>query len=216
MYKIYMDNNSYSYLQEWAKTIKRYVVNCPAVAPKFQVFCKDEKSYSDIVLYVEKRNYGYKYTMKSSFILAKGKISKSDNSNYDFTNNYKANYEGIKKYNDSLDEPEDYNELINDTIPKLISLFCDAFLLSNAFLMYGNVINDKDIIASSRNSGEDKIIVFRPYNNKLYAVPSRYKKSPEGVFPVRGHFRHYKKSDKLVWIEEYMKGVKAEGDDKIN
>lgn len=83
------------------------------------------------------------------------------------------------------------------------------FLLSNAFLMYGNVINNKEIVAMGRNSGEDKIIVFRPFKGELYAVPTSYHRSPEGIFPVRGHFRQYK-SGKVVWIDSYMKGADKE------
>lgn len=40
----------------------------------------------------------------------------------------------------------------------------------------------------------------------LTALPKGSHASPNGVFPVRGHFRHYK-SGKVVWIESYQKGT---------
>jgi hypothetical protein len=83
--------------------------------------------------------------------------------------------------------------------------------MANAFLMYGNVVNDKEIIAAGRNSGIDKIIVFRPYQGDLYAVPVGHHRSPEGVFEVRGHFRKYK-NGKIIWIDSYLKGTDKEED----
>lgn len=52
----------------------------------------------------------------------------------------------------------------------------------------------------------NKTIVFRPFQNQLYAASVGRHRSPEGVFQVRGHFRRYK-TGKVIWIDGFMKGV---------
>lgn len=72
---------------------------------------------------------------------------------------------------------------------------------------------NKNLIAYGRNLEDDKIIVFRPYKEQLYAIPVGRHRSPDGVFEVRGHFRVYK-SGKVVWIDSYLKGVNKECKDR--
>lgn len=48
--------------------------------------------------------------------------------------------------------------------------------------------------------------ILKNANGWLAAVPVGSRSSPHGAFNVRGHYRHYK-SGKVVWIEEYTKGV---------
>ena len=61
MYKIFIDENSYNYLKEWSEQYKRFVIDCPAVAPKFQIICKIEHLLDEIILYVSVTKYGYKF-----------------------------------------------------------------------------------------------------------------------------------------------------------
>ena len=57
-----------------------------------------------------------------------------------------------------------------------------------------------------RNQKGNKTIVFRPFQNQLYAASVGHHRSPEGVFQVRGHFRRYQ-TGKVIWIDGFMKGV---------
>lgn len=79
----------------------------------------------------------------------------------------------------------------------------------NALLLCGNLVEPAERIVSANSvgySGGDRTFVLRPYKDSCYAVASGCHRSPDGVFPVRGHFRRYK-SGKVVWIEGYFKGV---------
>lgn len=196
MYKVYIDEQSYNHLKEWSEQCKRFVLDCPAVAPKFMIICKSTSLSDEIALYVTVTKYGYKFNLSyMKELVAKGKILRTPNEKNDFQIQFETKEFG------SIDK------VIFSVLPQLIQSYCNAFLMANAFLMYGNVIDDENIIAQSRNSGIDKIIVFRPYKEKLYAVPVGHHRSPEGIFEVRGHFRHYKKSGKIVWIDNYLKGT---------
>ena len=47
--------------------------------------------------------------------------------------------------------------------------------------------------------------VLRRDSKTAVIIPHGKHRSPQGIFNVRGHFRHYK-DGKVVWIEEYSKG----------
>lgn len=209
MYKIFFDESSYNYLKEWSEQYKRFVIDCPAVAPKFQIICKTEHLSDEITLYVSTTKYGYKFNFSlKKKLVAKGKIIRTPNGKHDFDIQFDLSEYAEKEY--LTEEFDGKDKVMNTVLPYFIQLYCNSFLMANAFLMYGNIVDDKDIIAQGRNSGIDKIIVFRPYKETLYAVPVNYHKSPEGVFPVRGHLRHYKKTGKVIWIEGYLKGTDKE------
>lgn len=82
-----------------------------------------------------------------------------------------------------------------------------TYLLINGYLFFGNLVENKTVKTQGKNDGEDKVIVFRKSKGKVYAINVGSHRSPEGVFSVRGHLRHYK-SGKNIWIEEYVKGGK--------
>ncbi len=192
MYKIYIDEKSYNYLREWAESIKRYALDCPPVARKFQIIINDS-NYGELEFYVSATSYGYKFSLKNfNGQLCKGISIRTPDGEHD------------NQLRISVDSrvPKDKHSIIC----QLAQIYMTAFLHANAFLMYGNVIDDKDVVAAGRNSGFDKIIVFRKFKERLYAVPVGHHRSPEGVFEVRGHFRYYKNSGKVVWIDSYLKG----------
>lgn len=197
MFKIFIDEQSYDYLREWSESIKRYAVDCPPVSRKFQIIINNPE-YGELEFYVSATGYGYKYSMKDSAgQVCKGSSIRTPDGEHD--NQLKISIDQrISKEN-------------HPTICRLAQIYMTAFLHANAFLMYGNIIDDKGIVAVGRNSGFDKIIVFRKFKEKLYAVPVGHHRSPEGVFEVRGHFRYYKKTGKVIWIDSYLKGK-----DKIN
>lgn len=207
MYKIFLDKDSYNYLKRWSEEYKRYVLDCPAVANNFQVICRGE-GHQDSLMYVQRKKYGYKYNFKTNNeLIAKGKITRKPNgtNNFNITVDIPDNL--IRQYYYSDLEQNIKDKALNETIPYMVNLYCNAFIMANAFLMYGNVIDEKNIIAVGKNENSNKVIVFRPFQEKLYAVPVGHHRSPEGVFEVRGHFRHYKKTNKIVWIDGYLKGT---------
>lgn len=206
-----MDEQSYNYLREWSEQFKRFVIDCPAVAPKFMIICKSEHLLDEIILYISTAKYGYKFNFKfKKQLIAKGKIIRTPNGENDFDIQFDLSNSAAKEFD--IEEFDGKDKIMDTVLPYFLQLYCNAFLMANAFLMYGNVIDDKDIVAQGRNSDVDKIIVFRPYKDKLYAVPVGHHRSPEGVFEVRGHFRYYKKTGKIVWIDGYLKGLDKEED----
>lgn len=200
MYKIYINDETFGLLTEWSKQYERFVINCPPYTRKFNVICSGLIE-EEANLYLQSTLYGYKFTFRTKdWIYGKGKIVKDDDANIQI----------------SVDVNRALDESLIETLLKVVKVYCDAFLMANAFLMYGNMVEDKEFIASGRNSGIDKVIVFRKYKDKLYAVPVDHRRSPEGVFEVRGHFRHYRKTGKLIWIDSYLKGVEKNTDEVID
>ena len=47
--------------------------------------------------------------------------------------------------------------------------------------------------------------ILKKYTGTIQTSKHTHHKSPEGIFSVRGHYRHYK-DGKTVWIAEYTKG----------
>ncbi len=96
-----------------------------------------------------------------------------------------------------------------DTNKDYIRNFVTIFLTANSYLTYGNLSEDRPVVLLGKNDGEDKVITFRAFQGKTYAVCTRAHRSPEGVFGVRGHFRH-NKNGTVTWIDEYLKGVEKD------
>lgn len=53
---------------------------------------------------------------------------------------------------------------------------------------------------------ENVIYIFRGHGGKISVSPAGSHASPQGVFTVRGHYRHMK-NGKIVWISAYKKGT---------
>lgn len=89
-----------------------------------------------------------------------------------------------------------------------------SYVHTNAFLWYGNFLDrdKREFSAVGKNQKGNKTIVFRPFQNQLYAASVGRHRSPEGVFQVRGHFRRYR-TGKVIWIDGYLKGVDKIDDD---
>ena len=192
MYKLYIDEAAFEYLRGWAESIKRYAVDCPPVASKFQIIIPNAE-LGELNFYVQPKRTGYKFTLVGAGgQLCKGNAQRTPGDEHDLSL--------------SIDISDKVPEAVHAKLLRLCQGYMTAFLHANAFLMYGNVIGEKEIVAAGRNVGADKVIVFRPFKDKLYAVPVGHHRSPEGVFEVRGHFRHYKKTGKIVWIDAYLKG----------
>lgn len=97
----------------------------------------------------------------------------------------------------------------SDELQSFVTLLAQCYLQANAFLIYGNLQEDRVLLVQGKNEGEDKVIVFRLFEGKVYAAQTGTHRSPEGIFSVRGHFRRYK-SGKVVWIDQYLKGLERE------
>lgn len=113
-----------------------------------------------------------------------------------------------------LASPEKWPKKIREKVTKevfdsLAQFVAAGVIYINAYLMYGNAYEDRPVILSGKNDGNKKVIVFRLFEGKAYAVSTTAHKSPSGVFGVRGHFRRYK-DGKVIWIDEYLKGLGKE------
>ena len=200
MNKIYIDEVAYNQLRLWADKNKNIVKTAKPYFNKFAIYFKYKK-IANIVFIAEKTKLGYKYslldeTSSSGKQIAKGNIFVDYIGNNDFNLTVSINNMPEWLHSDIIDD---------------IKRYATALIHANAFLWYGNIADNKELVAQGRNDKHNKVIVFKKFNDSLYAVPTSYHRSPEGVFEVRGHFRHYKESGKVIWIDSYLKGVDKNG-----
>ena len=200
MYKLYIDETAYSQLRLWAEENRNLVKGAKPYFNKAAIYFKYKK-IANIVLIAEKTKVGYKYSLldessPAEKLVAKGNIIPDCTGDNDFNLSVKIN-----------NMPHFMHEAILDDIKR----HATALIHANAFMWYGNITDHKELIAQGKNDKHNKIIVFKEFNDSLYAVPTSYHRSPEGVFEVRGHFRHYEKTGKVIWIDSYLKGVDKNG-----
>lgn len=193
--RIFLDVDSYAALNEWSCQN----VNQVLIDDFFFKRCELIFQESDAVAFVEvKRNKDIRINIKMNKTqVAKLKVIRTP----DGENHYRIDY---NLCNDMLS---------NEQMQPIIQMIANAFFMVNGFLFFGNTLENREIKAVGRNDGEDKVIVFRKYKEQFYAIPVRAHKSPEGVFSVRGHIRHYK-NGKNIWINSYFKGVDKENEQK--
>ena len=197
MGKIYVDEQSWELLLTWAENNKWRVLNALPFYKNTTLYLKEYPEYD---AHFQAKKYGYKFRIredKRQFVV--GKIIIDENSE----NDVYIHFDLCEEVNERLDKK------MWEILSLKIQVFTNMFLAANAFLWYGNLSDNKNLIAYGRNLEDDKIIVFRPYKEQLYAIPVGHHRSPDGVFEVRGHFRVYK-SGKVVWIDSYLKGVNKE------
>lgn len=197
MYKIYVDEIAYNQLRLWAEENRSLVKSAKPYFNKAAIYFKDKK-IANIVLIAEKAKVGYKYSLldeasPAGKLVAKGHILPDYTGRNDFNLSVSINHMPHFLHNDILDD---------------IKRHATALIHANAFMWGGNITDHKELVAQGKNDKHNKIVVFKKFNDSLYAVPTSYHRSPEGVFEVRGHFRHYKESGKVIWIDGYLKGVK--------
>ena len=101
-------------------------------------------------------------------------------------------------------------DLDTDDIEYTIRVVADSYISANALLLYGNLVDGTSTTVRAKSDENDKHYFIKEYDNKLYAISSHTHRSPEGVFSVRGYFRKYKKSGKVIWIDEYLKGTEKD------
>lgn len=192
-YRYILDEEGYSYLQEWTDANMDRTIYCPMFGKKAEIILKDY----DMTFYVEeKRNGDCKYRITDSDgTLAKGVITRDSSYDHDFM----LEVDLAEKIRIMPDD-------VHETFMKFVRLYAGAFKMINCFMFYGNLTANKEFTAAGRNDGQIKIITLRKFKDTIYAVPVGSHRSPEGVFSVRGHFRHYQ-DGKVIWIDEYLKGV---------
>lgn len=190
MNTIYIEESAYSYLREWADKDR---LKCSLAEP---FFCKCEirkKDNPECVLYVESKGLQRKFSLKIyKKLFAKGEFFPTPEGTNDFQLHYKLAKETTTRQEQL------------DVMMTLIT----SYIHTNAFLWYGNFLDrdKREFSAVGKNQKGNKTIVFRPFQNQLYAASVGHHRSPEGVFQVRGHFRRYK-TGKVIWIDGFMKGV---------
>lgn len=193
--RVFLDVDSYNTLDEWASQNVNYVL----IDDYFFKKCEIIFQQSEVVAYVEVKRYNQiRINIKMAKVqVAKLWIVRTPNGE----NHYEIKYEICT------------DDLSNEQMQPVIKTVSNAFFMINGYLFFGNTLENREIKAVGRNDGDDKVIVFRKHREKFYYIPVKPHKSPEGVFLVRGHIRHYK-DGKDVWINEYFKGVDKEKEQK--
>ncbi len=154
MNTIYIEKSAYSYLREWAdKDRMKY-----SLAEPFFRKCEiRKKDNPECVLYVESKGLQRRFSIKfNKKLLAKGEFHPTPEGPNDFQIHYKL-----------AEETEMSQEQLN-----LMMILITSYVHTNAFLWYGNFL-DRDkrefsAVGTSRNG--NKTIVFRPFQNQLYAA----------------------------------------------
>lgn len=190
MNTIYIEESAYSYLREWADKDR---LKCSLAEPFFRKCEIRKKDNPEYVLYVESKGLQRRFSMKiNKKLFAKGEFFPTPEGVNDFQMHYKL-----------AEETATRQEQLDVMMTLMIS-----YIHTNAFLWYGNFLDrdKREFSAVGKNQKGDKTIVFRPFQNQLYAASVGHRRSPEGVFQVRGHFRRYK-TGKVIWIDGFMKGV---------
>lgn len=186
----YIEESSYSYLREWADKDR---LKCSLAEPFFRKCEIRKKDNPECVLYVESKGLKRKFSLKfNKKLFAKGEFFPTPEGVNDFQMHYKL-----------AEEAEMSQEQLN-----LMMILITSYVHTNAFLWYGNFLDrdKREFSAVGTNRNGNKTIVFRPFQNQLYAASVGHHRSPEGVFQVRGHFRRYQ-TGKVIWIDGFMKGV---------
>lgn len=188
----FLDKEAYDLLNEWVEENRSKTIYAPYYSKKNSLKLTD-KDYSNFEMLVEATLYGYKFSLLKKKQIAKGKLTVCSTEKNDFTISF-----------DLINESE-LSEKDKVFLSHTITVFLTAFVSANSFMWFGNLSENKRIIARSSNTRNRKNITFRKFKESLYAVEFRPHKSPEGVFSVRGHFRRYS-NGKIIWIDEYLKG----------
>lgn len=192
MIDFYFDKKSYELLNQWAAEHRWQTVNALPYDRRMNVHLNGFDVYFSAY-----SKGGYKFAVKDSaqrVQVAKGSIFEDETKQSDF---------GIRFSLTNTAAPTT-EEL--QSVQHLVQMFATAVLNANAFLWYGNLDDERKIAAVGSNTSAGKSIIFREHQGELYAIPTGTHRSPQGIFNVRGHFRFYKKTGKVIWIDSYFKG----------
>lgn len=193
---IYVDKESYDYLNTWAKDNRRLLFVCADYSKYYFKKSKIIFKEHEIFTYNEVRRDYVSVTVhdladKKSF--AKIRLRYTPDADNDYEIAFDISKEYKRKYG-------------YDIVSQFVQIVCTAFINFNAFITYGNITEDKQVIITGKSDGDDKVFTMRKFEDRLYCIQTTAHRSPEGIFSVRGHFRKYK-SGKIIWIDEYLKGT---------
>ena len=198
MHKILIDEEAWAALNQWAAEHPGVIKACWNRAYLDNMEIRFGKS--DMIAYAQQKKVIWKISLKlDGQVRVKLDITAPEDSEHDFGVHY------------GLTHPDsfEYSEESLTALSNLAEFAASAVLNINAYLIYGNAYEDRPVILTGKNDGNKKTIVFRLFEGKTYAVATTAHRSPEGIFSVRGHFRRYK-SGKVIWIDEYLKGIEKE------
>lgn len=190
MNRFIIDEASHELLEQWRKENQNFIRR----AALFDIwyFKKFEIDYGTVKAYCENHARFFEIKVKSvkSGALGTLKLTPSEKEGEDFGISVRTQV--------SADE---------STKNLFLQISLNALTL-NSLLIFGNLVEPsaRKIEADAVSYGGDKIFAIKPYRDTCYAVPAGTRKSPEGVFRVRGHFRRYA-NGKVIWIDEYLKGL---------
>lgn len=191
---IYINSDTIDMLDEWGLEYKRLVLINGQYNRNYFSKCKIIlNNLSEHYLYVEEKRDYIKMTLhEKDGMIAKIKAYYTPDGENDYTLQISsATYE------------------LDENLTHIAKSASATYFLINSFFIYGNLTEGKDVVIKSKTQGNDKVFTFRKFEDKLYAIQTTAHRSPEGIFSVRGHFRKYK-DGKIIWIDEYLKGVNKE------
>lgn len=186
-----IDKEGYDLLNTWAKENKRYLLICAefekfyfqkcqlVFEDKFYAHCEVKQQYVKMTLHM----------LPKSPAFAKLLIRYTP--------------ECEKEYTIECIELQQLKGFAESGVAQCI---VNAFVNINTFFYYANLTEGKTVVIRSRNVEGDKVFTLKKFENTLYCVQTSARRSPNGIFSVRGHFRRYK-DGKVIWIDEYLKGL---------
>ena len=198
MHKILIDEEAWSAINQWAAEHPGVIKACWNRAYLDNMEIRFGKS--DMIAYAQQKKGIWKISLKlDGQVRVKLDITSPEDNEHDFGVHYR------------LADPDsfEYSEESLTALSNLAEFAASAVLNINGYLIYGNAYENRPVILTGKNDGSKKTIVFRLFEGKTYAVATTAHRSPEGIFSVRGHFRRYK-SGKVIWIDEYLKGIEKE------
>lgn len=196
MNKFIVDNDAYELLEQWRlsnidlirQSIKEEVWYFEKFEVQYQIKGFSAKAYCE----VHHRFFEIKLYSDIGRIVT-AKIEPSDVPGEDIRMR-------INQRDDHISSEKEADHIVRNMVLNSLTI--------NALLIFGNLVepSERQISTRSVSYEKDRTFVFKPYKDTCYAISAGSHRSPDGVFPVRGHFRRYK-DGKVVWIEGYFKGV---------
>lgn len=186
--KVFVDPKIHNIIQNWDvehADLEKRIAAAPILVMHKDMQINFNNHY---VAYYKKKKDCIKFTIKeySGEQIVKGKIVTTP--------------EGERDYNILYDFDERHNNTLKknfESVTQLVKMVAYEWVVVNNLFIYGNIVEG--------GGGENYSI--REYDDKIYLIEGGSHRSPNGIFSVRGHFRKYK-NGKIIWIDEYLKGVK--------
>lgn len=190
---IHLNSISHGIIEKWSSENKQLQIAVSRYQPFYFKHCAIEfEDENDLITtHYTVKNQKVKWNCKND---GRQIISGNIISTPDGENDFQIRYKISDNFNGSLNLAQ-----------HIVKVICNDYIVINNIFLYGNIV-DSNTKIQGKSEEKDKHYFIQEFDGELYAINSHNHRSPEGVFSVRGHFRKYK-SGKIIWIDEYLKGV---------